>query len=87
MHATGIPLWIFFESVGMKFSKDCLELPDGKKFCNNGKSTLKFYVNGKLNDEWENYVFKDLDKILVSYGEGEETDLKEQLDSVLHIYS
>lgn len=80
MHATGVPLWIFFKSVGMDFSKDCLILSDGQKFCNNGKDTLKFYVNGKPNSELENYVYNDLDKILISYGS--EPDLTQQLNSI-----
>lgn len=80
MHATGVPLWIFFKSVGMDFNKESLALPDGRKFSNDGKDTLKFYVNGKPNSEWENYVFRDLDKILISYGE--ERDLSQQINSV-----
>ena len=80
MHATGVPLWIFFDSVSMEFNKECLSLPTGEKFCNDGKKTLKVYVNGKPNDQWEKYVFKDLDKILISYGS--ETDLSQQLNSI-----
>ncbi len=79
MHATGVPLWIFFKSVGMDFNKESLTLPDGRKFSNDGKNTLKFYVNGKPNNEWENYVFSDLDKILITDGNG---DLNEQLNSI-----
>ena len=68
MHATGVPLWIFFESVGMKFDKDCLTLEDGKKYCNDAQNSLKFYVNNQLHADYEQYVFKDLDNILISYG-------------------
>lgn len=80
MHATGVPLWMFFKSVGMDFNKDCLAFSDGQKFCNDGTKTLKFYVNGVPNNEWENYVFRDLDKILISYGS--EEDLSEQINSI-----
>jgi hypothetical protein len=80
MHATGVPLWIFFDSVEMEFNKDCLSLPTGERFCNDGKKTLKFYVNGKFNDKYEKYVFSDLDKILISYGD--ETDLSSQMNSI-----
>ncbi len=80
MHATGVPLWILFESVGWKFNKDCLILDGNEKYCNDDKNILKFYINGKPNNEWENYVFKDLDKILISYGS--ETDLASQLSSI-----
>ncbi len=67
------------ESIEMKFSKDCFF--DGTaNFCNDGKNTLKFYVDGKPDSEYENYVFKDLDKILISYGD--EKDLSQQLNSI-----
>ncbi|MDI6720981.1 MAG: hypothetical protein QMD85_01230 [Candidatus Aenigmarchaeota archaeon] len=78
MHATGVPLWIFFRSIGIDFSKNCISLPN-EKFCNNDQKTLKFYVNGKPNNEYENYVFKDGDKILISYGS---EDITQQMNSV-----
>lgn len=87
MHAKNVPLWLFFESLGMKFGKDCLELSttpelgaDGK-YCNGGGKTLKFFVNGQPNDEFEKYVFKDLDKMLISYGDAGE-DVRGQLNSI-----
>lgn len=61
MHATGVPLWIFFSSIG-------LELPD-----------VKVYVNEKEIQNYQNYVFKDLDKILITDGIG---NLDEQLASI-----
>lgn len=81
MHATGAPLWIFFESVGMKLDKNCLELEGGKKYCNDNKNSLKFYVNGVKNEQYGQYVFNDLDKILLSYGAKGE-DIKAQLASI-----
>ena len=80
MHATGVPLSLFFKSVGMDFNKDCISLIDGQKFCNNGGNNLKFYVNGIHNDKWENYAFSNGDKILISYGA--ETDIAAQLSSI-----
>ena len=82
MHATGVPLWIFFESVGMDFNKDCITLENKEKFCNDGNKKLKFSVNGKENNEFENYVFKKLDKILISYGNDSGEEIKNQLASI-----
>ena len=82
MHATGVPLWIFFKSVGMDFNKDCITLENKEKFCNEGNKKLKFYVNGKLNDELENYAFKDLDEILISYGDETEEEIRKQLSTI-----
>ncbi len=80
MHATGVPLWVFFKSIGMNFDKNCITLENNEKFCNDENKKLKFFVNGKENNEFENYVFDDLDKILITYGEG--NDLDQQLNSL-----
>ncbi len=78
MHAKGVPLSMFFESVGMNFSKECIELSN-TKYCSSGNKSLKMFVNGKENNEFENYVFIDLDKILITYGTG---NVEEQLESI-----
>jgi len=82
MHASGVPLWIFFESVGMKFDKECFALDDGRSYCNNATNRLRFYVNGKENSEYENYVFKGNDRILISYGNENEEEIRQQLSSI-----
>ena len=82
MHATGVPLWIFFESIGMRFDKECFVMDDGKSYCNDGNNNLKFLVNGIENSEYEEYVFNDNDKILVSYGNEGEEEIKQQLSSI-----
>ena len=82
MHATGVPLWVFFKSIGMNFNKDCITLENKEKLCSDGNKKLKFFVNGKENNEFENYVFNDLDKILISYGNDNEDEIKNQLNSI-----
>ena len=82
MHATGVPLLVFFKSIGMDFNKDCITLENKEKLCGDGNTKLKFFVNGKENNEFENYVFNDLDKILISYGDGNNEEIKNQLDSI-----
>ncbi|MDP3764973.1 MAG: hypothetical protein Q8R04_00520 [Nanoarchaeota archaeon] len=82
MHASGVPLWIFFNSIGMNFDKDCITLENREKFCNDSNKKLKFFVNGKESNEFENYVFNDLDKILISYGDESEEEIKNQLASI-----
>ena len=81
MHATGIPLWIFFDSIGMGFNKDCLAI-ENEKYCNDENKKLKFFVNGKEKNEFDNYVFKDLDKMLVSYGVENQEEIRNQLASI-----
>ncbi|MBI2550637.1 hypothetical protein HYV83_05695 [Candidatus Woesearchaeota archaeon] len=81
MHATGVPLWLFFRSIGGDFNETCLTLPNNRQFCDSQSKMLKFYANGKPNEEFGNYVFNDLDKILVSYG-GKDSDVQPELDSI-----
>ncbi len=80
MHATNVPLKMFFNSLGMKFTSNCFEVED--KYCNDVVNTLKMFVKHandtwKQNYEYEKYVFQDLDKILITYGD--ETDEETQL--------
>ena len=82
IHATGVPLWVFFKSIGMDFNKDCITLENKEKFCNDGNKKLKFFVNGKENNEFENYVFNKLDKILISYGNENQQELQKQISSI-----
>ena len=80
MHAANVPLWIFFESVGLKFNETCL-LFEQSAYCNDETHSLKFYINGKQNGAYQNYVFKDQDKLLISYGLQDE-NVQPQLDSI-----
>ena len=72
------------KSVGMDFENSCL-LAEGKLFCGDGKNKLNFYVNGKENNEFVDYVMKDLDKILISYGSENQEEIQKQLDSVTNL--
>ncbi len=82
MHATGITIGYFMNAVGYPFNATCITLDEKDKLCNDGENTLKFYVNEKTNDRFNNYVIRNLDKILISYGSDTEEELKQQLDSV-----
>jgi len=81
-HATGVTMGFFFKSLGMTFDKNCLATDTGDKYCNDGGKTLKFYANGITNDQLGNYDLKDGDKILVSYGNESEDEIKVQLASI-----
>ena len=81
MHAEHVPLWLFFESVGMKLTKDCITLENDEQYCNDGKHKLRMYVNGAEHDEFGGYIFHDLDKILITYGD-DESVIPQQLASI-----
>ena len=80
MHATGVPLWVFFESIGMKFNKECFAT-ETEEYCNDGKNILKFLVNVESSDAFGDYVFQDNDRLLISYGAQDE-NIESQMTSV-----
>ncbi len=82
MHAEGVPLWIFFQSLSMNFTQECFVLDTGEEYCNTEEKQLKFYVNGVENTEFEDYIFKDNDKLLVTYGAESEEEIEEQVKTV-----
>jgi len=81
-HRTKITMGDFFKSLGIGFTKDCFILDTGENFCSEGDKTLKFFVNGKENQEFGQYEFTDLDRLLITYGSPSPEVLQKQLNSV-----
>lgn len=71
VHKKGIRLGEFFDSLGIKFSSECLVLDTGESYCGSEDQLLKFYVNGKENNLYDKYEPQDLDRILIVYGKQE----------------
>lgn len=81
-HTTGVTIGYFLNSLGVGFDKDCLVLGKKEKYCNDGQNTLKFYVNGNQNNEFGNYVFRNNDKMLITYGDPDNSNTEGQLISL-----
>ncbi len=87
IHATNVPLKMFFDSVGIRFNSECFEFSGGTRYCNSGAATLKMYVKHEnstwgQNLEYEKYAFKDLDKILITYGDETGDEIVSQQNNV-----
>jgi len=86
IHATGETIGFFFDTVDISFTSECIIVDSGleteQRYCTAGDKTLKFYVNGEPNILYDDYLLKDLDKILVSYGSETEEQIQEQLNSI-----
>lgn len=52
----------FFDIWEKKFSKDCIF-----EFCNGDNGNVKMTVNGQSNNDFENYLMKDGDKIEIRF--------------------
>lgn len=79
-HKSGITWGNFFDSLPkpMKVAKDCLTTGTGQEFCNTEKAKLKFYLNGKFVDDILSMEIKDGDRLLISFGVENETEVRKQ---------
>lgn len=76
-----VTLGDLFDSLAIKFTPECLELDTGSKYCNSGQKSLKLYINGEVNGQYQNYRPMDGDIILVTYGDETVDQVNEQIDS------
>lgn len=81
VHATGMIIRHLFKSLRMDLDSSCIAA-EGKNYCNGNGNKLRLYVNGRISSQFDNYVIRDLDKILVSYGNENDSDIQKQLASV-----
>jgi hypothetical protein len=82
MMAANVTMGFLFDSLHIGLDDKCFTFPDKRAFCTNDKYALKFYVNHHQIPSLRNYVFKDHDRILVSYGNENETQINSQLARV-----
>ncbi len=82
-HATGVMLGYLFETIGIGLDDECFSFKASaggeRKFCTNEDFSLKFYVNHELVDNLTERVFEDGDRILISYGDEDQTRIEAQL--------
>ena len=83
-HATGLTIGHMLKPVGINFNNNCIFI-EGSNYCNDENKKLKFYANGHQNDEFDNYIIKDLDKYLISYGSEDEREIQKQLSSITNL--
>lgn len=78
-HIAGVTLGQFFQTLGISFNSSCFVDDEGRQYCNGAGGALKMFVNGKPSNEFGEYEFHDLDRILVSFGNESGGELREQL--------
>ncbi len=81
-HSTGIELGYLFESLGIMITDSCYIFPDQREFCTNDDYSLKFYINHKHVLGVSNYVINDGDRILISYGNENKSQINKQLSEL-----
>ncbi len=82
-HATGVKLGFLFETIKIVLDDECFAYQASaggeRRFCTNEDFSLKFYVNHELVDNLTERVFEDGDRILLSYGGEDQTQIDTQL--------
>ena len=81
-HAANVPLGFLFKSVKIGFDDKCLIFPDKKPehtFCDNADYSFKYYINHEKVSTISNYVIKDDDRVLVVYGNENQTQIDNYL--------
>lgn len=76
-HKENITLETFFTSLNMQFNKTCFETHENTSFCEDSSNSLQLYVNETLIEEKQDYIARDLDQILVIYGNYTQEEINE----------
>lgn len=78
-HATGVTLGYLFDSLSIRVTGECYIFPDGRQFCTDDTYSLKFFINGNQVSGISDYVVRDDDRILISYGSETPEEIEDQL--------
>ncbi|MDE1861814.1 MAG: protein-disulfide isomerase [Thaumarchaeota archaeon] len=82
MHAANVTLGFLFNSLHIGMTDKCFTFPDKRNYCTDDKYSLKFFVNHHQVQDITNYVIKNNDRILISYGNENSTQIAAQLSKV-----
>ena len=80
--ASNVTLGYMFETLKIGLTDKCFTFPDKRSFCTDDKYSLKFFIDHHQVPDISNYVIKDNDRILISYGNENDTQINEQLSKV-----
>ena len=78
-HASGVTLGYLFANLNIGIDSECYIFPDGRQFCTNEDYSLKYYINHQNVKDINDYVLKEGDRILLTYGSETPEQIEEQL--------
>lgn len=67
LHQPGVTVHGFFESLNMSFEDGSFTDHEGRMYQEDGTRSFRYAVNGKEISTLQDYVFRDLDRVLISY--------------------
>lgn len=80
-----MPFIEFLKSVDMDIQNGCFIADDGREYCDTADKKLRYFVNGTQTDSIADYVPNENDRILVTYGDENESELKQEIDALNQI--
>lgn len=72
----------FFATLPMKIDSNCITTGTGQVFCSGEKGRLKFFINGRADPEALNKKINNGDKLLVSFGAENQSQIETQLAQI-----
>ena len=78
-HSSGVTLGYLFGTLKIGLNDKCFVFPDKREFCTNENYSLKFYVDHKPVTSITDLVIYNDDRILISYGNENQTQIDTQL--------
>ena len=81
-HSSGVALSYLFETLSIGIDENCYTFPDGREFCTNEEYSLKYFINHKQVNDIREYVVMEEDRILISYGNDDNSAIEKQLSEL-----
>lgn len=81
LHAINIQLSYLLGTLGMKITPTSLNV-EGVTYNNEGDKKVRVFVNGKENTGFDKYIMKSLDKILVLYGNEDDSQIQAYIKTI-----
>ncbi|MBI4836408.1 MAG: hypothetical protein HY817_04065 [Candidatus Abawacabacteria bacterium] len=72
----------FFQAINFALTDNSFTTDEGKVYQNEGSKKLRFFVNKQELASLKDYQFKDLDQVLITYGNSSVAVIEQQLNSI-----
>lgn len=86
-HATGVTLPYFLLTLGVELTQNCITLDTSRQYCNllSENKVLRIIVNGQEVKNVDAYELRHKDKILINYGDDNETELQLKFNNIPNV--
>ena len=68
-------------SLNITFNASCF-ITELESYCNNLQKRIRFFINGKENFQFDFYEPRNIDRLLITYGNETDEEIMKQMESV-----